>query len=554
MPWSEEDITKLVARLTLEQRVAQLGGAMLPALLRPDPEAGAVLDTGRLAERYPHGVGHLSLAWFLGHDADGLRTFLQTVQDAVRAISPFGIGGLVHIEGINGFLHSSGSQFPTAWAQAATREPDLVRRAAAVTAAHMHDAGVQLVLSPVMDISRDPRWGRVHETYGEDPELAAQFSVAFVRAVHASGLVVSDYQSVDMLRTRHRTATSEGRAEAVTAGHDVELPQLANYAHLVAEVAAGNLDEQMIDTAVARVLRAKAQVGLIPQFTPRGSTPRALAARPDRAEAARLRRSIAERGMVLLGNDGTLPLRPGARRILVTGPAADELRVHFGAYTSVAVPEMTMALQAVRKGEIAGVSPEGFDATDITRTLLPGLEPAFEANARRLHPGSPTVLAALREIDATIEHADLGRFTEDAGPALDPAAVEAAVSGADLVIVEVVDGALRVRLRVSNTGVLDGETVVQLYARHEGASVVRPVRRLLQFQRVASAAGDSTLLVLMASVERLSYTMLDGRRGMESGEVTLMAGMSSDDVRCAATISVPGFADVLENPIAQEAV
>ncbi|XVQ15018.1 glycoside hydrolase family 3 N-terminal domain-containing protein [Spirillospora sp. CA-255316] len=799
MSWSEEDITKLVSRLTLEQKVAQLGGAMLPALLRPDPEAGAVLDTGRLAERYPHGVGHLSLTWFVGHDADGLRSSLRTVQDAVRDLSPFGIGGLIHIEGINGFLHASGSQFPTAWAQAATWEPDLVRRAAAVTAAHMHDAGIQLVLSPVMDISRDPRWGRVHETYGEDPELAAQFSVAFVRAVQASGLlatgkhflgfaasegglnmaatrlgrraltdeyaepfrraigeaglsvvmnsyneidgvpaaadrwlltdllrgelgftglVVSDYGSVDMLRTRHRTAASEGRAavQAVTAGLDVELPQLANYAHLVAEVAAGNLDEQVVDTAVARVLTAKARVGLIPAFTPRGSAPRtALAdaqpARPDRAEAARLRRSIAERATVLLGNDGTLPLRPGTRRIVVTGPAADGLRVHFGAYTSVAVPEMTMALRAVRQGEIAGVSPEGFDATDITRILLPGLEPAFEANARRLHPGSRTVLAALREIDATIEHADLGRFTEDAGPALDPAAVEAAVSGADLVIavvgertgrvgantagegrstaspslpgdqerliallaatgkplvtvvvsgrpllleevagasnavllapllgeeagaaiadavfgrinpsgklpatfprhlgqipiyhghhhgsgydhpagaahdyadlddqtplyafghglsytsfevefddepaVDVVGGALRVRLRVSNTGALDGEAVVQLYARHQGASVVRPVRRLLQFQRVALTAGDSMLLILMASIERLSYTMLDGRRGLEPGEVTVMAGMSSDDIRCAATISVPGPTNAPEEPIAQEAV
>jgi beta-xylosidase len=100
------------------------------------------------------------------------------------------------------------------------------------------------------------------------------------------------------------------------------------------------------------------------------------------------------------------------------------------------------------------------------------------------------------------------------------------------------DGTVRAKLIVSNTGAVDGETVVQLYARDEAASVVRPVRQLLQFARVALAAGETRHLTLEAPIERLYYTMADGRRGIEAGEVTVMAGLSSDDISCTATIVV----------------
>jgi beta-glucosidase len=92
---------------------------------------------------------------------------------------------------------------------------------------------------------------------------------------------------------------------------------------------------------------------------------------------------------------------------------------------------------------------------------------------------------------------------------------------------------------VTNTGARKGETVVQLYGRDEYASVVRPVRRLLDFRRLALPAGESAELVLQAPLERLAYTLPDGRRGCEAGEVTLMAGLSSDDIRCTTTVSVP---------------
>ncbi|UGQ11588.1 glycoside hydrolase family 3 C-terminal domain-containing protein [Yinghuangia sp. ASG 101] len=779
-----EAVADLVARLTLDEKVAQLGGLSLPGLVVFDPRTGPGLDTGRVAELCPHGVGHLSLAWFLGRDADSLRDALARVQEAVREASPFGIGGLVHFEGINGFLHAAGEQFPTAWAQAATWEPELVRRASAVTAAHMRDLGVQLLFAPVMDLARDPRWGRTHETYGEDPELAARFAVAFVRGVHGdraggdaedaellatgkhflgfgasegglnmattqlgrrtltdeyaepfrraiaeaglsvvmnsyneidgipaaanhwlltdllrgelgfTGMVVGDYESVDMLRTRYRTAASPGAAaaQAIAAGLDAELPQARNVPGLVDEVASGRLDERVVDEAVARVLTIKARTGLIPRFR---TAPPARPAPPDRAEAAEIRRAVADRALVLLSNDGTLPLTAGGGRIVVVGPAADDLRVHFGAYTSVAAAEMPAAIQAIRRGEVPGADPAAFDATAVTTTPLPGLQPRFEEMARALHPGARTVLGALRDVDPTTAYVPLGSFAHGSGPRLGAAAVDAAVAGADVVVAvvgertgrvggntagegrssvsptlpgdqdellrllgatgkpvvtvvvsgrplllaraarasaamllapllgeaagtaiasavfgrtnpsgklpgtfprhlgqipayhghrhgsgydhptgdtsayvdlddpsplfafghglaytgfdvaltgtpRVRDGVLTAAVTVTNTGAVDGETVVQLYARHEFARVVRPVRQLLQFRRVAVPAGRSREIVLEAPVERLCHTLPDGRRGLDPGDVTLLAGLSSDDIRDTAIVRVPG--------------
>ncbi|MFJ3778967.1 glycoside hydrolase family 3 N-terminal domain-containing protein [Streptomyces sp. NPDC090075] len=776
--WTPDDIARLVSRLTLEQKVAQISALSAADLFTMEAaeSGGPAVDTGRIRELRPHGVGHLSLAWFLGHDADSLREQLARVQAAAREVSPFGIGVLVHNEGINGFLHASGTQFPTAWGQAATWDPALIGRAAAVTADHMRAAGIQLLFAPVMDINRDPRWGRVHETYGEDPELAAQISVAFVRAAQAGGgvlatakhflgygnsegglnqavtqlgrwtlvdeyaepfrraiaeaglasvmnsyneidgvpaaanrwlltellrdtlgfdgMVVSDYDSVTMLRTHHRTARTEGEAavQALTAGMDVDLPGDRNFAALVDEVAAGRMDEKLVDRAVSRVLAAKARLGLIPEFGPRHGR----AVSPDRAEAREVRQAIAARGTVLLQNDGLLPLAPGARRVVVVGPAADELRIHFGGYTSVSITEMPIGGQAIMEGKVPGIDPATFNFTDIFTTRIPGIAPALEQVARDLHPEARSVLAALRELDADVEFVPLGGFEK--GSALDEATVRAAVSDADVVVavlgertgwvgnntagenqttagpalpgdqeqllehlgatgkpvvtvvvsgrplllgtaarvsnavllapllgeeagpviartlfgrinpsgklpstfprhlgqiplyhghhhgsgyehptgkrhgygdldtqgplyafghglsyttfglalaepaggaaVECADGVIRARLTVTNTGRMDGGTVLQLYARDEFATVVRPVRRLIAFQRVAVAAGERADIVLEAPVERLHYTLSDGSRGIDPGDVTILAGFASDDLTCVATITV----------------
>ncbi|GAA4013759.1 glycoside hydrolase family 3 N-terminal domain-containing protein [Streptomyces plumbiresistens] len=782
-PHADGAVEKIVSRLTLEQKVAQLTGLSVMDLSdrkKPIPEGkGPETDLSRLAVLRPHGVGHLCMAWFLGHDADSLRSATAELQEAVREVSPFGIGAMIHNEAVNGFMHASGTQFPTAWAQAATWQPDLVRRAAAVSAAHLRDAGMQLALSPVMDLVRDPRWGRVHESYGEDPELVARFAVAFVSGMQGAdgstgvlatgkhflgygasegglnkavtqlgrralvdeyalpfrraiseaglgvimnsyneidgipavanrwlfsdllrgelgfdGLVVSDYDALPMLVQVFHTATTPAQAavQSLTAGIDVDLPHGRVHEHLIAEVESGRLDEKLVDRAVLRVLRAKARVGLIPAFSP----PPVVAA-PDPVQGADLRRQIADRAGVLLSNDGTLPLTPRAQRVVVLGPAADEVRIHFGAYTSASSREMLLGTQALITGQVPGVDPSSLLFTDVFNVPMPGIEPHFEETTRALHPDMGTVVDALRRHDPTVRHVPLGDFQADP-ESLTPEAVAAAVADADVVVamlgertgwlgnntagenqstsspvlpgdqerlvelladtgktlVTVVvsgrpllleqvsqrsnalllspllgeegprtvadtlygvinpsgklpstfprtigqvplyhghhfgsgydhptgprsryndladDGPLyafghglsytqfelrfdetrpapvveqetiTAHLLVSNTGPFDGETVVQLYVRDEDATVVRPVRQLVDFTRIRLAAGESRAVSFTVPLERLEYTLPDGSRGFEAGDITVQGAFAADDMRCHATIPTHG--------------
>ncbi|MCL2595323.1 MAG: glycoside hydrolase family 3 C-terminal domain-containing protein, partial [Promicromonosporaceae bacterium] len=504
------------------------------------------------------------------------------------------------------------------------------------------------------------------------------------------GLVVSDYESIVMLQTVYHTARTEERAgvQALSAGLDVDLPAGKNYLNLAAEVRAGRLDEQVVDEAVLRVLQAKARVGLIPSLSP------AAAPKPALADVATTRRGIADRALVLLKNDGVLPLTVGQQKIVVVGPAANELRIHFGAYTSVTNMEMQAGIRALRSGQIPGISAAEAIFTDIFQARMPGIEPMFEEGVARIHPDMPTLVQALGAYDATVTFADFGSFLghdED----FDGVGLRAAVADADLVIAalgertgwvgnntagegqstaeprltgdqqalvtalaqtgkavvsvivtgrplllaDLVDvssavlmapllgeaapaaiaralygelnpsgklpntfprvagqvpmyhghhmgsgydhptgirhgyndlvnqaplfafghgysytsfeldpvchteavtagGNVQVRVRVTNTGSCAGETVVQLYGRDEAASVVRPVRQLLQFARISLEAGETTTLDLVAPVERFAFTGLDGKRVVEPGDVTLGVGLAADDIHAELKVVI----------------
>ncbi|MFF1571383.1 glycoside hydrolase family 3 N-terminal domain-containing protein [Leifsonia sp. NPDC058292] len=99
-----------------------------------------------------------------------------------------GIPLLLHAEALNGFLAGGHMVFPTAIGLAATWSPDLIREMADVIRKQMKRVGIRQALSPNMDIALDPRWGRVHETYGEDPYLAAALSVAFTQGLQSEDL------------------------------------------------------------------------------------------------------------------------------------------------------------------------------------------------------------------------------------------------------------------------------------------------------------------------------------------------------------------------------
>jgi beta-glucosidase len=146
------------------------------------------------------------------------------------------------------------------------------------------------------------------------------------------GTVVADYFGVAFLHLLHRVASDLGdaAAQALAAGVDVELPTGDAYATpLLDLVRAGTVDEALIDRAVLRVLRQKLELGLL-DATFDDEPPHSVDL--DSPEHRRLARQLAEESLVLVSNNGTLPLPRGAR-IAVSGPNADRPGALFGCYS-----------------------------------------------------------------------------------------------------------------------------------------------------------------------------------------------------------------------------
>lgn len=146
------------------------------------------------------------------------------------------------------------------------------------------------------------------------------------------GTVAADYFSVAFLHSLHRMAADLGEAAglALEAGIDVELPTVDAYgAPLLEALAAGRVDEKLVDRALRRVLRQKCELGLLdPDWAP--VEPAAVDLDPPQARALAL--DMARRSVVLLANDGTLPLST-ASRVALVGPNADTGEAMLGCYS-----------------------------------------------------------------------------------------------------------------------------------------------------------------------------------------------------------------------------
>ena len=172
-----------------------------------------------------------------------------------------------------------------------------------------------------------------------DPDLLTRL---LREACEFTGTVVSDYFAVSFLHRLHGVAGSPGEAAglALEAGIDVGLPAVDCYGEpLLAAVADGAVAGDLLDRAAGRVLAQKAELGLLdPRWAPDpddldqlGDDEPEPELELDDAEARALALEVARRSIVLLGNDGALPLAPG-RRVAVVGPRADAPNAMFGCY------------------------------------------------------------------------------------------------------------------------------------------------------------------------------------------------------------------------------
>ena len=113
-------------------------------------------------------------------DAEGCRFLMDSLQRYMATKTRLGIPVLPCVEGVEGILQEGCTIFPCPLAQGSTFNPDLVRQGTSAEAEEALGMGLHQILSPVLDIARELRWGRVEETFGEDPYLIAEMGTAFV--------------------------------------------------------------------------------------------------------------------------------------------------------------------------------------------------------------------------------------------------------------------------------------------------------------------------------------------------------------------------------------
>src|SRR5580658_8815684 len=201
-PWRDpsrpaaERAADLLGRMTLEEKVAQLGSIWLGHQPRDSNVAPMQGDFGApeapLAELISCGVGQLTRVFGTRPVPPGeaART-LAALQAQIVAASRFGIPAIAHEECLTGFAAWTATIFPTPLAWGAAFDPELVYLMAAAIGGSLRLVGVHQGLAPILDVARDPRWGRVEETISEDPYLVGVLGTAYVRGLQSAGVIAT---------------------------------------------------------------------------------------------------------------------------------------------------------------------------------------------------------------------------------------------------------------------------------------------------------------------------------------------------------------------------
>jgi len=445
--------------MTLEEKIAQLGSIHAHRLI----EDGQ-FSRGKARELLRNGIGQITrMAGIVDIRPEKAAELANEIQKFLKEETRLGIPAMIHEECLSGFTTWGATVFPQAIGMGSTFDPDIIQNATSVIGKQMRALGAHQGLSPVLDIPRDPRWGRTEETFGEDPYLVSRMASAYIKGLQGEdfpsgiiatakhfpaygiseggrnlaparvserelrevflfpfevavreagvgsvmnayheidgvpcaasrffltrilreewgfeGLVVSDYGAVRMLENFHRVAGSakEAAVKALEAGIDVELPDADCYGEpLLEAVREGLISEEVINESVRRVLEVKLLLGLREKESIE-IDPQKVKESFDTPEDRELSREVARKSMVLLQNDGVLPLRKDLGTIAVIGPNAQSTRNLHGDYSyTVHVP----SVQKLKGEEVAG--------EDAVRTVsvLEGIKSKVSANTKVLY-------------------------------------------------------------------------------------------------------------------------------------------------------------------------
>jgi beta-glucosidase len=455
----DERVRDLMQRMTVQEKLAQLGSAWAFEVMR-----GTEFEPTKARKRIGTGIGQITrVAGATDLPPSGVVELANRIQRFLVEETRLGIPAIVHEECLHGFVARDAICYPQSIGQASTWDPELIEAMAHSIGRQLRAAGAHQGLAPILDVARDPRWGRIEETFGEDPYLVAALGVAYVRGLqgdgpiggasvlatakhmvghgvpegglnhapahigerelrdvflfpfeavvrvagvgsvmHAyddldgvpcvtskelftrilrerwgfGGFVVADYAGIHEILRSHALVSELDRAAtlALEAGIDVELPSTDAYgAPLAHALDRGYVDPAIVDQAVARILRAKFELGVFEYPYVGPDVPRD--AEADRA----LAQTIARRSLVLVQNDGVLPLQDDLGVVAVIGPNADSARNMLGDYSYTAHIETLIGMRD-------GANPFGFP---IPEDLDLGMTEDMK--------GRPTILSAIRD-------------------------------------------------------------------------------------------------------------------------------------------------------------
>ena len=418
----KERVEDLLGRMTLEEKAAQLCGNLAVAFIKDGK-----VSKDKLREIFPNGLGRITQYSLMGLvNAKQIAEITNEIQNYFVNETRLGIPVALQSENLCGYPGKGGTLFPSQLNVGSTWEPKLAGKMSKIIGQESRAVGITSAMSPVIDVSRDPRWGRTYETYGEDHYLISQMGIQYIKNMQEEGVsciakhflgygetqaglntattrindrelyevfatpfeaadkeakldaVMANYAEIDGLpvidnkriaRTLLRDTmgfegmlTSDGAAVLKTfnyfrvaktyeeagllakkAGCDTEIPVGASFAILPKYVRSGELDESILDESVRRVLTIKFKRGL---FENPYCEVEKLSEVLINKEKEALSKEIAAKSLILLKNDGILPLKKG-RKLAVIGPHADNLRYPVSGYTYPAYIEM---LDAARKG------------------------------------------------------------------------------------------------------------------------------------------------------------------------------------------------------------
>jgi beta-glucosidase len=467
---------ELLKQMSLEEKMGQIV-CYFPRKLSEYEE---------LEKNYPHGVGTVSALEMRALDTlEDAARFQREIQEKVMALSEHHIPAIFHMEGLCGAFVQGATSFPSGIGRGSSWDPELEEEIGKIVGRQARAIGISQVFAPVLDISRDSRFGRQGETYGEDPALASAMGVAYTKGVQSGktgnlssecvakhflgfhdsdggihgahcdiparllrevygkpfqaaiseaglrgimpcyasingepvsaskemltgllrdemgfdGIVVSDYCAIMNIHQAQKVCESftEAGLRSLSAGMDMELHFKKCFNEELEEwFDTGKADIYILDNAVRRILTTKFRMGLF-------ENPYALSGEELKkafycARDEEITLQSARESLVLLKNDGILPIKKSVKKIAVIGCHAADARILFGGYTHFSMAEGLLAVIST----MAGLETKLDEKKALMKTI-PGTpiqmddDPAFEALLQKQKPGIRSLLEQLKE-------------------------------------------------------------------------------------------------------------------------------------------------------------